>query len=215
VIRAGGARHRSGRNVLGLPSDIPRYRAAARGAGASVGGETGRGSLGDGPGDVASFCRREHRRLVGLLALYVGDRAVAEELAQDTLVRVCEQWPKVREMASPTGWTNRVALNLASSRWRRLSAERRATIRHGAPDDRVDDVDSAATLAVRAAVAALPPRQKQALVLRYYADLALTEVADAMGCPVGTVKSLLSRATATLRDEADLTENDQEDHRVG
>jgi RNA polymerase sigma factor (sigma-70 family) len=164
---------------------------------------------------VTAFCRREHRRLVGLLALYVGDRAVAEELAQDTLVRVCEQWPKVRQMTSPTGWTSCVAMNLASSRWRRLSAERRATIRHGAPADRADDVDTAATLAVRAAVAALPPRQKQALVLRYYADLSLAEVAGAMGCPVGTVKSLLSRATATLRDEAGLTEDFQENHRVG
>jgi RNA polymerase sigma-70 factor (sigma-E family) len=211
VTRAGGARHEPGR---GPSSDTP-CDGLARDAGTSVGGVTGRGSPREDPGDVAAFCRREHRRLVGLLALYVGDRAVAEELAQDTLVRVCEQWPKVRQMSSPTGWTSRVAMNLASSRWRRLSAERRATIRHGAPADRSDDVDTAATLAVRASVAALPPRQKQALVLRYYADLSLAEVAGAMGCPVGTVKSLLSRATTTLRDEAGLTENHQEDHRVG
>lgn len=170
---------------------------------------------GGGTGDVAAFCRREHRRLVGLLALYVGDRAVAEELAQETLVRVCEQWPKVRSMASPSGWASRVALNLASSRWRRLSAERRATVRHGAEPDLVDDVDTAATLAVRAAVAALPPRQKHALVLRYYADLSVAEVAHAMGCPGGTVRSLLSRATAALRDQAGLLDLDQEDHRVG
>lgn len=181
-------------------------------------GAAGRGTSGGDPGEVAAFCRREHRRLVGLLALYVGDRAVAEELAQETLVRVCERWPQVREMASPSGWVSRVALNLASSRWRRLSAERRATIRHGAATDAVHDVDTAATLAVRVAVAGLPPRQKHALVLRYYADLPVAEVADAMGCPVGTVKSLLSRATATLRDESGLidhaSEPDPEDSRV-
>ncbi|WP_052668299.1 RNA polymerase sigma factor [Nitriliruptor alkaliphilus] len=174
----------------------------------------GRGTSGHDPGDVAAFCRREHRRLVGLLALYVGDRAVAEELAQETLVRVCEQWPKVRAMTNPSGWASRVALNLASSRWRRLSAERRATVRHGADPDRAQDVDTAATVAVRSAVAALPPRQKQALVLRYYADLSVADVADAMDCPVGTAKSLLSRATAALRDEAGLIDLDREDDRV-
>jgi RNA polymerase sigma-70 factor (sigma-E family) len=174
----------------------------------------GASSPGGDAAEVAAFCRREHRRLVGLLALYVGDRAVAEELAQETLVRVCERWPQVRTMSSPSGWASRVALNLASSRWRRAGAERRAHIRHGAPTDAVHDVDTAATLAVRSAVAALPPRQKQALVLRYYADLSIAEVADAMRCPVGTVKSLLSRATATLRDEAGLTDADPEAHRV-
>ncbi len=193
---------------------IPLPTGRRPGLGVTVMAAAGRGTSGHDPGDVAAFCRREHRRLVGLLALYVGDRAVAEELAQETLVRVCEQWPKVRAMTNPSGWASRVALNLASSRWRRLSAERRATVRHGADPDRAQDVDTAATVAVRSAVAALPPRQKQALVLRYYADLSVADVADAMDCPVGTAKSLLSRATAALRDEAGLIDLDREDDRV-
>lgn len=153
--------------------------------------------------DLASFCHGEHRRLVGLLALYVGDEATAQELAQDAFARLCEHWDRVCRMTNRRAWLNRVALNLARSWFRRRSAERRAQRRHG-PDVQIEESQPADVLAVRGAVAALPPRQRTALVLRYYADLPVADVAAHMGCAEGTVRALTHRAIGALRERAGL-----------
>ncbi len=145
------------------------------------------------------FCRRIHPKLAGALRLYLGEPDVADELAQDALVRVIERWPQVQGMVNPEGWAYRVAFNLARSRLRRRLAERRAHDRSGRPTTTSWNVDVASVLSVRAAVAALPPRQRQAVLLRYYADLPLAGVAEAMGCQTGTVKAHLHQALARLR----------------
>ena len=152
--------------------------------------------------EPSDFCRELHPRLVGALALHCGDRDVAQELAQETLARVWERWSTVRDHPAPDAWAYRVAFNLAASRFRRGAAERRARARLGPPDAHVADVDDA--LAVRAAVAELPPRQRAALVLRYFADLSVERTAEVLGCAPGTVKSLTSQAIATLRDRFDV-----------
>lgn len=153
------------------------------------------------------FCRAEHARLVGALTLQVGDRAVAEELAQETLIRACQHWERVSQMASPRAWLHRVARNLARSWWRRRGAERRARARHDArPVDQRDSTDGSDRLAMRAAVRALPDRQRTALVLRYYADLPGAEVADLMGCAEATVRALTYQAIAHLRRHGGLLE---------
>lgn len=69
--------------------------------------------------DPAAFCAAQHRRLVGLLSLQVGDRHVAEELAQDVLLKVCEHWS---ELNDPVAWMHRVAINHANSWFRRRAA---------------------------------------------------------------------------------------------
>jgi RNA polymerase sigma-70 factor (sigma-E family) len=149
--------------------------------------------------ELEAFIAAESPRLVGLLALYVGDAGLAEELAQEALIRLCQHWPRVRRMERPAGWLTRVALNLARSSWRRKAAERRALARCGPPMQESLDPDVALTLAVRQAVAALPERQRRALVLRYYAQRSVEEAAADMGCAEGTVKSLTSKAIASLR----------------
>jgi RNA polymerase sigma factor (sigma-70 family) len=149
---------------------------------------------------VVAFCRRVHPLLVGGLTLHCRDRGVAEEMAQETLVRVWERWPTVRLVASPEAWAWRVALNLTTSRFRRRAAERRAygrVGRHAAAGDTAPD--EADRIAVRAAVAALPERQRAALVLRYYADLPVADVAEVLRCAPGTVKSLTHKAVESLR----------------
>lgn len=148
---------------------------------------------------LADLCRTEHARLVGLLALQLGDRAVAEDLAQESLIRLHQHWPRVRTMASPTGWLYGVALNLSRSWWRRRFAERRALARTGTTPDAAVAAEPADVLAVRAAVAGLPRRQREALVLRYYGGLSVAEVARQMRCAEGTVKSLTSQAVDGLR----------------
>ena len=79
--------------------------------------------------EASEFCDRIGPRLVGALTLTCGDRGVAEELAQDTLVRVWERWPQVRRMDSAEGWAFRTAFNLAGSWRRRRGAEHRANRR--------------------------------------------------------------------------------------
>lgn len=150
---------------------------------------------------VAAFCAQQHGRLIGLLSLQVGDRDVAEELAQDVLAKVCQHWPRLED---PRAWMNRVAINHANSWLRRRVAERRAMARrmgqqvHEAPPDHAD------AIAVREAVALLPRRQRTALVYRYYAGFSVAETAEAMSCAAGTVKALTHQAVTALREHADL-----------
>lgn len=146
-----------------------------------------------------AFCRAIHPRLVGSLRLYLGDVESARELAQDALVRVIERWPQVQAMDHPEAWTYRVAFNLARSRLRRVLAEGRARRRAGEPPTSSWGVDVASVLAVRAAVGALPARQRQAVVLRFYSDLTIDQIGEAMGCRPGTVKAHLHQGLTALR----------------
>ncbi|WP_426574729.1 sigma-70 family RNA polymerase sigma factor [Aquihabitans sp. McL0605] len=155
-----------------------------------------------------AFCRDIHPRLVGSLRLYLGDVESARELAQDALVRVVERWPQVAVMDHPQAWTYRVAFNLARSRLRRTMAESRARRRADAPPTSSWGVDVADVLAVRAAVHQLAPRQRQAIVLRFYSDLTVDQIGEAMGCRPGTVKAHLHQALRALRSAGLATDDD-------
>jgi RNA polymerase sigma-70 factor (sigma-E family) len=146
------------------------------------------------------FCRALYPRLLGSLALATGDRDLAEELAQDALARAWLHWRRVSKMSSPEAWTYRCAMNLSTSSWRRRAAERRALGRVAGGLDRDSaELEPADAIAVRVAIAALPPRQRQAVVLRYYAGLSEAETATAMRCSPGTVKAHVHKALANLR----------------
>lgn len=138
--------------------------------------------------------------MVRWLTLHVGDQAVAEELAQEAFARVCQHWSRVRVMANPRAWLNRVAVNLATSWFRRRAAERRARTRHGPTDESSAPTDTATVMAIRDAVRRLPVRQRTALLLRHFEDLPVADVAEAMGCAPGTVKALTHQAITSLRD---------------
>lgn len=142
-----------------------------------------------------------HPRIVGSLSLLCGDAYVAEELAQDAFTKLCQEWWRVRRMDHPQAWLHKVSINLANSLFRRRAAERRAR-------ERLEDVssaevspDGATGISVRQAVAALPPRQKTALVLRYYLDLPFAEIGALMDVKETTTKSLVSKALDRLRTE--------------
>lgn len=150
--------------------------------------------------NLDSFCRGRHARLVGMLGLYVGQRELGEDLAQEAMVRLCQHWHRLPTDADAERWLNRVAFNLAKSAIRSRSTRRRI-------HDRFDHTmvgrpaapESADVLAVRAAVAGLPELPRRALILRYYADLPVAEVAELMHCPAGTVKTYTHQAIAALR----------------
>ena len=149
---------------------------------------------------LQDFCAVEYPRLLGSLTLYCNDRALAEELAQEALARVCVSWSKVRRMDAPGAWVNRVAINLANSHFRRRGAERRAKEKLEARADRnprFEDHDI--EMILRREVAALPKRQRAALVLRYFGDMSVSTTAEALGMPEGTVKRLTHDAISALR----------------
>lgn len=162
--------------------------------------------------EFSAFCEEEHPRLVGALSLYCGDRAVAEELAQDALARACRDWKRVRRLGAPGAWVHRVAINLANSYFRRRAAEARARrqLQGHQRVDRRPGLDPAAALAIRNAVSSLPRRQRTALILRFYVGLSVRDVALLMECPEGTVKTLTSKAIRSLRTNLPLRDLKEE-----
>ena len=147
--------------------------------------------------ELIDLCRRTHPRLVGMLGLYCGDSDVAEDLAQETLIRLCRDWRKVRRLDAPERWIHRVAINLAHSHYRRKGVEQRALRTFGrrlageqAPDQDVEALEL---------LKDLPHKQRAALILHYYIDLTMREVAEVMDIPEGSVKTLIHRATRALR----------------
>ena len=137
--------------------------------------------------------------------LLTGSTGAAEDLLQDALVRTWLGWQRVVP-ATAAAYTRRVLVNLATDRWRRRRyrtvtldggerwADPAAERAFGAVDDQTFIVEQ---------LAALSPRERAINVLRYYHDLAEADVAEAVGCSVGTVKSTCSRALARIRTRAE------------
>ena len=128
------------------------------------------------------------------LAVAFGDPVVAEELAQDAFTRALSDWRRVAQMERPAGWVYVVALR-AGRRRGRASA-----VPPTRPESATPDIADAVTsgVALGDAIGRLPERQRIALVLRYLADLPVADVALAMDCAVGTVKSTLHAALERL-----------------
>ncbi|WP_037862811.1 SigE family RNA polymerase sigma factor [Streptomyces sp. NRRL S-340] len=132
-----------------------------------------------------------------------GDRHRAEDLVQESLVKLWFVWPKVAHEAPEAYVRTVMARAAARSARRRWWGER--------PVDQVPELpeagDVSATVAERsrleAALARLPARQRAVVVLRYYQDLSESQVADALGCPVGTARSHAARGVARLRQLLD------------
>lgn len=146
--------------------------------------------------DVAQLYASSYPRLVGVLALAAGSQAEAEEVVQEAFVRLLRQWPTVSRFDDPEAWTRKVAFRLLSNRLRKIRNGTRAMLRHGpatdVPAPSSDPVD------VTRALAVLPLAQRQVVVLHHLLDMDLHEIASVLGVPVGTVKSRLHRARASL-----------------
>jgi len=129
------------------------------------------------------------------------DRAEAEDLLQGALERAYRRWGRICRAGDPERYVRRILANASTDRWRRL---RRRPERELPPDAAgLVESDHAADVVERdfllRALAGLPPRQRAVLVLRYFCDLPEAEIADALGCSAGTVKSQASRGLARLR----------------
>jgi len=155
--------------------------------------------------DFIAMCHREHAQLVRAVTLWCGDRTVAEEVVQEAFARACRDWWRVRRLDRPVAWVWRVAVNLSNSRFRRRQAERRAYGRAAArtsPEHR--DPDGADAVAVRRALGCLSPLQRQVVILRFYLDVPVGEIAELTGRSASAVTSMTHRALQRLRDELDV-----------
>lgn len=157
--------------------------------------------------DREQFVRSLYPSLIGSFALQGFTVEEAEDLAQDTLVRVVRHWDQVAAADSPEGWAFRAASNLSRSWLRRLRLARRRT----PPPPDPSEPDTADSLAIRHAVTRLPARQREAVVLRYFAQLSVREAAAAMHCAEGTVRALTSQGIAALRDHFDIDDPESTD----
>ncbi|GGO06261.1 SigE family RNA polymerase sigma factor [Micromonospora parathelypteridis] len=146
-------------------------------------------------------------RLTPLLryaVMLTGDSHQAQDLVQETMVRVQLNWRRVARADSPERYVRRMLTNQYVD-WRRGSWVRRVLLR-AEPDPTLPAPTDHAQSAVErdqiwSWLSRLPRRQRAALVLRYYEDLPDVEIADILDCAVGTVRSSISRALATLRAE--------------
>ena len=163
------------------------------------------------PQDLVAFCEEQHPRLVGLLGLYCGDRDMAEEFAQEALARACRDWSKVRRLDAPEAWAYKVGMNLASSYFRRKAIEQRAKRRLEAERPRHRETTHAERAELLDAVGKLPHRQRAALLLHYYLDLSIPQVAQLLECPEGTAKTLVHKAVKRLRAMATTEELEARD----
>jgi RNA polymerase sigma-70 factor, ECF subfamily len=146
--------------------------------------------------DFEDFYAAVFDQLVGQLFLVTGNLQDAEDAVQEALTRAALRWPRLRRYRVPEAWVRRVAMNLATDRARSLRRHTRALLKLG-PPPAVPSV-SVETLALVQALRTLPVRQRQAIVLHYLVDLPIAEIAQVLGVPQGTVKSLLARGRRLL-----------------
>ncbi|MET8287248.1 MULTISPECIES: SigE family RNA polymerase sigma factor [Streptomyces] len=143
-------------------------------------------------------------RLMRTAFLLTGERHAAEDLAQSTMERVYAAWRRVGSADDPEAYVRRVMINTHARRHRRKLREFLASRDDSDLVDEVADIDDRMAQvddrrALLEALGHLPARQREAVVLRYWADLTETQTAEAMGCSVGTVKSNAAKGITKLR----------------
>lgn len=149
------------------------------------------------PGEYDAFYREEYPSVVALTYGLGGSTWAAEDLAQEAFLRAHRDWERVGQMASPSAWVRRVAINLAMSRFRRLRAEASARLRLTPVSFSVDRT-AADHEAFWGQVRRLPARQAQAIALHYIDGLSVSEIGEVLEVADGTVKALLHQGRTRL-----------------
>jgi RNA polymerase sigma-70 factor (sigma-E family) len=151
--------------------------------------------------EFAAFVRRRGRHHLRTAVLLTGDWHAAEDLVQSCLVKLYRVWHRLDTDADPDSYLRRMLVNTHRSWWR-VAWRREAPVAlvpdHAVGADGQDRHAVAET--VRQALAALPARQRATLVLRFFEDLPEAQVADLLGCSVGTVKTHTHRGIRRLRE---------------
>jgi RNA polymerase sigma-70 factor (sigma-E family) len=202
ALRAGPAEASVGLAVQGADERV----AASQAAQGSAGTCSGTPAVGpDAVGAVTALYRAHYRSLVELAVLLVRDVATAEEVVQDSFVALHATWRRLGDSEKALSYLRQSVVNRSRSVLRH-----RVTVTKTAPDLAPDppaaEQEALALLersAVISALRALPPRQREAVVLRYYAELSDAQIAAAMGISIGAVKHHTARAISSLREALD------------
>jgi RNA polymerase sigma factor (sigma-70 family) len=137
--------------------------------------------------------RSQWAPMVRLAWLMGGSRDEAEDIVHDSFLQLESRWSS---LMNPPAYLRQTVVNGVRTRHRRKELERRHQLAELGPSIVHDDYGD-----LWASVAELPDRQRHALVLRYHLDLSLAEVAELLGCPIGTAKSLIHRGVANIREK--------------
>lgn len=149
-------------------------------------------------GRLGELYRRHAGDAARLAYLVTGDRALAEDIVQEAFVRLFGRFRDLRDPDAFDAYLRRTVINLARSHFRHQKVERKHQPNvHHEPSSEQPDLGERDEL--WAVLQSLPERQRTAIVLRFYEDLSEASTAELMGCPVGTVKSLVSRGLERLR----------------
>jgi RNA polymerase sigma-70 factor (sigma-E family) len=149
---------------------------------------------------VVALFQQEGQSLVRLARLFVDDRNAAEDLVQEAFIRLARSAHRIKDVSKAAAYLRSIVLNLARDNNRRGLV----SLRHHLPvDDRRASTEDEIELredqhAVIEALRALPHRQRNALVLRYYEELGIDDIAEAMGISRNSVKTHLQRGLAAL-----------------
>lgn len=151
-------------------------------------------------GRLAELYERYALEATRLAYLLTGDRAQAEDLVQDAFVRLAGRFIDFRDPDGFSHYLRRTVVNLSNSMYRRRRVERAYLERERTMAKRdSSDPDPAERDALWHKLQPLNPKQRAAIVLRFYEDLSEEQTAEAMGVPRGTVKSLVSRGLEAMR----------------
>lgn len=151
------------------------------------------------PSDLESVYARDLDRLTGLAEWIIGSRSIAEELVHDTFVRVVSKPPRLEDAGALSAYMRAAVVNACNSRLRRFAVERkhRSTRAESYEDPPRPDED------VRNAVRELPLRQRQVVVLRFYEDMTIDQIAADLSISSGSVKTHLHRGLQNLGNAID------------
>ena len=152
--------------------------------------------MAEGPPEFAAEFDRLFDRAYAVARRLIGDPTGAEDVAAEALTRTYVHWNRVRGFEYRDAWVARVATNLAIKAVRRRPAPR-GTFTEDPSDE------TTLRLALVDALARLPRGQREAVALRYLADLSVEDVARTLGVSAGTVKQSVHRALRTLRTQLD------------
>ena len=151
--------------------------------------------------EIAALFSRDYESLHRIAYVFVANAGIAEEIVMEAFVKVFSGWHRFRSVEHKSAYLRQVVINLCRGRLRRQTIERRANEAAERDPTRAlssESDDSDSHLDLWNAVRRLPHRQREAVVLRYLADMSEREIADVLDCSVGTVKSQLSRARSKL-----------------
>lgn len=156
--------------------------------------------------EFQEFYEANYGRIVAMVAVVLGDRHQAEDVAQEAFARALTRWSRIGGYELPEAWVRRVALRIAIDSGRRFRRAIRVSVKLAAQRQATEPepADSLAFTALGAALRRLPLREREVLALHYLADLPVEAIARERGLPAGTVKTRL--ASGRRRLEAELTQ---------